>query len=51
MPMAMFGRYGSPDPKPRSSKFDGPILEGPLAGGFATSKVNLTRPPEEGGDT
>ena len=35
-PMAAFSTYGTPDPKPRPSKFDGPILDGPLKGGYAT---------------
>jgi hypothetical protein len=52
-PMAQFGRYANvPDPRPRPSKFDGPIEEGPLKGGYATSsKMNLLRPPGEGDDT
>ena len=37
-PPAMFGRYGTPDKLPnRPSKFDGPITEGELKGGFASS--------------
>jgi hypothetical protein len=39
-PMAQFGRYGSQfewEKKQRASRFDGPIEEGELKGGFATS--------------
>jgi hypothetical protein len=37
-PTAQFGTYGRPDPVAQKSKWDGLITEGPLAGGFATSR-------------
>jgi hypothetical protein len=37
-PFAAFGTYGRPDPVRQHSKWDGLIEEGPLAGGYATSR-------------
>jgi hypothetical protein len=37
-PTAQWGTYGRPDPVARNSKFDGLIEDGPLAGGYATSR-------------
>ncbi|WP_245450488.1 hypothetical protein [Bradyrhizobium diazoefficiens] len=37
-PVAMFSTYSQFAPRPRDTKFDGPITEGRLAGGFASSR-------------
>jgi hypothetical protein len=37
-PVAQYGVYGSYVPRVKASKFDGPILDGDLCGGFAVSR-------------